>query len=208
MSTAAIPRVFHRIWLDGPEPAEQFGWLESWRRYHPTWQIRTWTDENLPPLQNQRWFDRAASPAQRSDIARYELLARYGGVYLDGDMEALQPIDPLLGGVEFFAASEDDVWINIAILGCVPGNETMRRLVAALPASIAANSDAGVNVQTGPQFFTRIVNHARSAPQAIPVTVFPPALFYPYHFSEPHRSAGPFPGAYAVHHWAHNWGGI
>lgn len=205
MVPPAIPRIFHRIWLGGPEPAQHWLWMQSWRRYHPDWRIITWTDHNLPPLRNQAYFDRAASPAQRSDIARYELLARFGGVYLDTDMEALRAIDGLLEGVEFFCAYEDEVWLNIAILGCVPENAVMRALVGELPASFESNMGGSINGQSGPQFFTRVVNRLRSDPDGASVAAFPSALFYPYHFSEPQRAGDSFPNAYAAHHWSHSW---
>jgi inositol phosphorylceramide mannosyltransferase catalytic subunit len=199
-----IPPIFHRVWLGGSEPARQWAWEASWRRLHPRWQMVTWTDETLPPLRNQRLFDAAASPAQKSDIARYELLHRFGGVYLDTDMEALQPLDELLDGVGFFCASEDDIWLSVGILGCPPGDPVAGALVEALAPWVAARPDAAVNVQTGPYFFTRTVNRLRNDTDRPSLTVFGPGLFYPYHFSEPERAGGPFPGAYAVHHWSHS----
>jgi mannosyltransferase OCH1-like enzyme len=201
----AIPKLFHRIWIGGVEPTHHWRWQQSWRRHHPDWEIVTWTEHSLPPLRNQRWFDAATSPAQRSDIARYELLARYGGVYLDVDMEALRPIDPLLEDVSFFCASEDEVWLSIGIIGCQPGDPVAEAVVEQLPASMSRRPGQAINVQSGPQFFTRVVNRLRSGPDPAPVTVFPSSMFYPYHFSEPERAGGPFPGAYAVHHWNHSW---
>jgi hypothetical protein len=37
--------------------------------------------------------------------------------------------------------------------------------------------------------------------------VFPKELFYPYHFTEPHRRFEYFADALAVHHWSHSWVG-
>lgn len=205
VSGRSIPKVFHRIWIGATEPPQHWRWAQSWKRLHPDWEIVTWTAESLPPLRNQRYFDRATNPAQRSDIARYELLNRYGGVYLDVDMEARRPIDPLLSGVEFFCATEDEVWMNIAILGATPDNPVLDAIIEGLGPSIEQGPPGSINVQSGPQFFTRVVNRLRSAPDPAPVTVFPSALFYPYHFSEPERAGDSFPDAYAVHHWNHSW---
>lgn len=205
MTGPAIPKVFHRIWVGAVEPPQHWRWERSWRRLHPDWELVTWTDETLPPLRNQRWFDAAASPAQRSDIARYDLLLRYGGVYLDVDFQALRPIDELLDGVRFFCASEDEVWCSIGIMGCPAGDPVMAALVDELGGSMRSRPDRPINEQTGPRYFTQVVNRLRSGPEPASVTVFPSSLFYPYHFSEPERAGERFPQAYAVHHWNHSW---
>ena len=200
-----IPRVFHRIWIGGPEPSHHWPWIESWRRLHPDWQIVTWTDQTLPPLRNQAGFDRATSPAQKADIARLELLHRFGGVYLDTDMEAFRSIDALLDGVTFFCGTEDDVWLSTSILGCTAANPVAETLVEELPRSLVRHPDAAINVQSGPPFFTRVVNRLRTTLDPGEITVFPRQLFYPYHFSEPDRANDVFPEAYAAHHWSHSW---
>src|SRR5688572_30025403 len=94
-----IPRTFHRIWLGGGMPQQYELYGESWLHWHPQWRMITWTENNLPPLQNQRQFDDAGIWAQKADIARYEILYRYGGVYIDTDFECLQNIEDLLEGI-------------------------------------------------------------------------------------------------------------
>jgi mannosyltransferase OCH1-like enzyme len=194
-----IPKLFHRIWFGGPEPAGHRQWLRSCQRLHPGWEIRTWTDTNLPPLRNQRRFDEADHPAEMADLARLEMLHRYGGVYLDTDVETLQPLDDALAGIDGFAGFEDDLWIGTAILGAVPGHP----LFAAAVEQVALPRPGPINERTGPKFFTRLVNRMALPPEQF--RVFPPSAFYPYHFIEPHRAAGPFPGALAVHHWSASW---
>jgi inositol phosphorylceramide mannosyltransferase catalytic subunit len=201
----SIPRVFHRIWFGGPEPEHHLRWAESWRHLHPGWRVVTWTEHTVGALHNQAIFDAATSPAQMADVARYELLLRYGGVYLDTDFEALRPIDALLDGVSFFCASEDEIWLSLGIIGSTPGHPVLRALVDELAAHVTAHPDAPVNEQTGPYYMTRVINRLRSGPHPEDVTVFPSALFYPYHFSEPWRAGDSFPEAYAVHHWDHSW---
>ena len=41
-------------------------------------------------------YDNAEKMAAKSDIFRYEICARFGGVYIDADFEPLRPIEPLL----------------------------------------------------------------------------------------------------------------
>ncbi|HEY1696528.1 MAG TPA: glycosyltransferase [Polyangiaceae bacterium] len=200
-----IPRVFHRVWFGGPMPAELEAYGETFRRHHPDWTFRVWSERNLPPLRNQRLFERASSYAQKADIARLEILHRFGGVYVDADVECLRPFDGgLLQSVTCFCAEESPRYYCTAILGSVPGHPLIDAVIRAMPVAVAAAPGAGPVVQTGPVLFTRVL-HDRQERGLDDVVVFPSALFYPYHWSEPHKRRGPFPHAYAVHHWAGSW---
>ena len=201
-----IPRIIHRIWLgvDLPQEAKELG--DTWVRHCPGWEVRTWRDWDVPPLRNQELFDAADHLAQRADLARLEILLRYGGVYVDTDFEALAPIEPRLADVECFVAREDTRWIGTAIMGSTPDHPFIARLVREAPQSIAEHPGEPPNKQTGPWFVTAQLKAYRKASRGrAPVTVFPPALFYPYHFSEPERRDDHFPDALAVHHWSGTW---
>jgi mannosyltransferase OCH1-like enzyme len=205
-----IERLAHRIWLGDDEPDWTRPYADTWRR--PGWSLRQWSGpEELYPLRNQAIYDAADRIAPnhagqlRSDVLRYEILLRYGGVYVDHDVELLKPIDELLD-VQAFAAWEVPAsWINQAVLGAVPGHPLLEALVAGLPESLerAGRRRLRPAVLSGPQFLTRTVN--RDGP--FDLTVYPKAWFYPYLWSEIDRH-GPdhlelWPDSYAVHHW-HN----
>jgi mannosyltransferase OCH1-like enzyme len=171
---------------------------ETWSRHHPDWQMRLWREADLGWLRNQTLFERATSYEQKADIARYEIIGRYGGVYLDTDMECLRPIDGLLVGLGFFSGRESAQAIAIGIMGATPGHPLLRELVASLPPSCL--TQRRINYQTGPWLLTRVVERHRWEERS-GVRIFPPAFFYPYHWSEPERQDEPFPMAFAVHHW-------
>lgn len=128
-----IPKTIHQVWLGTkPIPEELIGYAGAWRKHHPEWDLILWTDrptahrgpwtsiQEHPPIINryafhwaERWFGARAAWAARSDILRMELVARYGGVYADLDVEPFEAINPLLEGVRLFCADE---W------GPCPGN--------------------------------------------------------------------------------------
>src|SRR5439155_22420530 len=84
-----IPRILHQIWV-GPDPLpEEFArYRETWLQRHPEWEHHLWTENNLPPdLRRPEAYERLRAPAERSDILRYEVLWRWGGVYGDADFE-------------------------------------------------------------------------------------------------------------------------
>lgn len=197
-----IPRIIHQFWVGGPVPDHLAAFMETWRAHHPDWEHRLWGDDDFRGwLRNQDLFDRADEIApgsgnqMRSDIARYEVLHRFGGVYVDADFECLRPVDPLCG-VEFWTAWEmDGRWANMAIAGSVPEHPLLEELIARLPANVEAHKGRRPNWLTGPRFLTPIL---RRHPE---VAVHPASMFYPYQWHELDRQGEHFPDAWAVHHW-------
>jgi mannosyltransferase OCH1-like enzyme len=188
-----VPRVFHQIWVGpSPFPAEFAAFQETWRRHHPDWELRFWTDDNLPAdLRNPACYERDRVPAERSDLIRLELLLRFGGIYVDTDFECLRPLDELLQDVSFFTASlKEGMRVNNAIFGSEPGHPLLEQAIRdARPQEKGGTFD---KTASGSLFFDRLV---KSFPE---VTIFPAAWFYPT--SPDERKT-----AYAVHYSARSW---
>lgn len=205
-----IPRVFHRIWLGAPMPARFVEFGERWKELHPEWTFRLWDESNVPPLANQDLWDAAAelvTPGHdlqfRSDVLRYELLERFGGVYIDADLEPLRAIDPLLAdaGECFVAWEQQGKWANNAIMGAAPGHPFVRSLVEGLPTNVELQEARRPNILSGPRFLTtQLVTSVRPE---WPVVVFPQQYFYPVAYDQLGRLRGDetFPESYAVHWW-------
>lgn len=192
-----IPRVVHHIWVGDPMPERLHGYVSSWREMHPDWQHVLWL--GFDDLDNQRLYDRAEEITPhvgqlRSDLARYEVLWRHGGVYVDCDVEALRPIDDLLDVDAFAGWESDGVWVNNAVLAARPGHPLMRGLIDSAPDSIARNAGARPNRMTGPHLLTPLA-------EAHEITLHPASTFYPYRWDELHRQGDDYGDAYAVHHW-------
>ncbi|KGN87313.1 glycosyltransferase family 32 protein [Porphyromonas gulae] len=93
-----IPKIIHYCWF-GPKPfpplAQQC--LESWQRYMPDYEIRLWSEDtfdvNSIPFVRDAY--RHGKYAFVSDYARLWALYRYGGVYLDTDVELIRSVDDL-----------------------------------------------------------------------------------------------------------------
>lgn len=195
----AIPRVVHRIWLGaGGMPDEQRAFGEGWARINPGWEVRLWGDGDVEDLvSDPATYARARNLSERSDVLRYEILRRFGGVYADTDVECLRPFAPLLGGVHAFAGYEAPGRLGTALVGATPGHPLAMRAVAALAGTIGRGTYPDAS---GPVFLTAV---ARGVPDLVR---FPCEVFYPYGHDEPGRRHERFRGAWAVHHWARSWG--
>jgi mannosyltransferase OCH1-like enzyme len=171
-----IPRIFHRVWLGGLLTEREHRLRETWVKHHPNWELRLWHAGNLPPLTNQAQFDAATSPAQKADILRYELLLKYGGVYLDSGFDCFRTIEPLLDGVRAFCGPKDAAWTSDILSGCVPGHPFFAAVIAALPDSIAWLPGRPPNEQTGPELLRRVLIEQEALGLEVPA-VFDPDLF-------------------------------
>ncbi len=195
----AIPKILHRVWLGGAAMPEEFvRYGETWKAHHPDWEHRLWTEDSLPSdLRRREILERFRMPAERSDLLRYELVWRYGGVYVDTDMECLRPIDELAEGVDFFAAEhKKGRQINNQPIGATPGHPILEAAVRDA-ASVEYEHPGEEPAQyrgngTGPGFWGR---HVRQFADA---HIVPAELFHPGTAEQRER-------AYAEHHHANSW---
>lgn len=94
-----IPPIIHYCWFGRSEmPMMVKECIESWKKFCPDFEIRLWNEDNYDVAQNpymlaaykdKKW-------AYVSDYARVDVVNRYGGIYLDTDVEVLRPLDMLL----------------------------------------------------------------------------------------------------------------
>jgi len=116
------------VWLGRPMPDEYVEFGRSWERLHPGWQVITWGDDDLDWLANRAEFDRAERFTTKANIARYEIIHREGGLYVDCDFEALRPIDELLEGASIVVGEDRDGMLNDAFFAgqCGPSRARLR----------------------------------------------------------------------------------
>jgi len=214
MAAHAIPKTFHYIWLGSGIPQEHERYIDTWKVHHPEWNFCFWDDVNNVvemPLSLRHIYEDAheyvpdvgANVWQlRSDILRLQVVAKFGGVYIDTDLECLRPIDELASSYEGFAAwEEDDVYINNAIFGFPRGHRTMYIMMDILEQRAGMLKGAGkrANVISGPHLWTQAWEDF--GPEELDMTVHPSRYFYPYRWDHLHRGGEEFPDSYAVHHW-------
>jgi hypothetical protein len=191
-----VPRVFHRVWLgDEPMPAEHERFGHSFRELHPGWEMKLWREHDLPALGiADEDACRARTHTELSNLMRYEILHRHGGVYVDTDVECLKPLQPLLRGIRAFAALELPGRVGNAVLAGAPGNRVFGR--AARLTRVTMGGGAHSPDANGPRLLTLVLEQ-----DGEDTAILPAALIYPYRWDEPERRQEQFPGAYTVHHW-------
>lgn len=155
----AIPKIVHMIWI-GPQPPP---WpaIDTWRidfaRAHPDWSVQIWRELEIDGfgLVNREAYDSRTTYVGRSDVARYEIVARLGGVYIDADSVWLgRPMDALLdraAATGFFGALEGSPDLVVAgFFGSVAGHPLLETAVELVPARIRALVGEPDWIVTGP----------------------------------------------------------
>ncbi len=219
-----IPKKIHLIWL-GSSPTEFVqNMFESWKRLHPTWQVKLWTDEDVWSfhLKNQKAYDTAKNWGEKSDIFRYEILEREGGIHADTDFECIKPFDDICKTADFFAGvgySEGAPFLYNGLIGCRAGHPIIKRCVDTLPIGNGNSDFLRILNTTGPTFFTRCFReclwpeNGEAAADLGTVVPFPVTCFYP--FPDTRRESYPsteavkrdwvHPESYAIHYWKMSW---
>lgn len=220
-----IPKKIHMIWLGSPPPEFVRTCFQSWKALHPTWEVRLWTEDDLRwfHLKNQKAYDSSRNWGEKSDIFRYEILEREGGIHADTDFECIKPFDDICKIADFFTGltySHGAPAFYNGLIGCRPGHPIIKRCVSSLPVGNGDNNFARILTTTGPAFFTRCFNESMwpsngegCAPDLGTVVPFPVMYFYPF----PDRERGSYsnieevkrnwvhPETYAIHYWKISW---
>lgn len=134
-----IPKIIHHIWFGSAEFPELYKtWRASWQHHHPGWEMILWNEEKIKKefsqgLFNQSFFDEAQKNknySRMSDIARYEILAKYGGLYVDTDTHCNRSFDDLHEAYDFYGCMEP--WnfggaIASAVVAACPEHPVIKR---------------------------------------------------------------------------------
>ncbi len=221
-----IPRLFHWVWIGSSSlPEADTLWMRSWLHHNTAWSGILWGEHPesvrpvlkylprcevrpLPPLVNQQFYDGIeewvtgqAVLASRSDIVRYEVVARHGGIYLDTDVECLSPMGSLLDGARLCMADEWGPQQGNFLFGGIANHPTLWQAVRELgPHLQSLGGPVYAPEAAGPCF---LGPRLRSHPDLV---IFPHIMFNPLPVWHDGRQAERWPTAtIANHHMDGKW---
>lgn len=150
-----IPKVIHYCWFGGnPLPKSAIKCIDSWKKFLPDYEIKEWNesnfDINLIPYTREAY--EMKKYAYVSDVARFLVLYREGGVYFDTDVEIVKPLDDIIEAGAFMGiedlGEEGKTYPNVA-----PG--------------------LGLAVEAGNPFYKEILDHYYVSHYYDPITKVP-----------------------------------
>ena len=129
-----IPKIIHQIWI-GPKkiPNKYLLWGKSWKKLNPDWDYKFWTDSEIEKivLINKKYYDKSKSIGYKSDIARYEILKQFGGIYVDTDFECIRPIPEDFINFDFVSCTvfSNEPEVNNAIMMSKINSKVINKII-------------------------------------------------------------------------------
>lgn len=186
-----IPKVIHFIWVGSDLPPQYQKIIQEWRLKNPEFEVLIWDDEKVsqfrPSMVNGDLFDDAPRFGGKSDILRYEILKKYGGLYVDTDFLCKANFSDIHDKYSFYAGIclEKPVQLNNGIMASAPNHPILDVCIAQMtldnPWNIAC-PETLVLFQTGPWALTRSVLHYinQQTTDYDGLILFPSQTFHPF----------------------------
>lgn len=207
-----MPKIIHYCWFGGkPLTPLAVKCIESWKKKFPPYEIKEWNEDN---------FDVYAIPYIReayeqkkyafvSDYARFFILYKYGGIYLDVDVEVINPFQDIIDRGAFMACESNyplALSVNPGLgCGCEPGNEVFRDFLE-LYATLHFDGQGGTKTichYTTEYFVANGLQNSNQLQQVKGIWIYPKDYFCPKNpqtkqcnFTENTRT---------IHHYAASW---
>lgn len=207
---AVIPKTIHYCWFGGkPLPSLARDCIESWKKYCPDYEIIEWNEERFD-IHANRFVEEAyvaGKWAFVSDYVRLYALYYFGGIYLDTDVEILQPLDRFLEEKAFTGFEAKDMPVT-AVMGCQKGNPLYEELLnyyADRSFIVNGQYDITPNTIIITDIFQRYGVKLNGKKQTVAnCTIYPEKTFCP---NSLRQIFGQYPKeSYAIHHFMDSWG--
>ena len=88
-----IPKIIHQIWIGPKEKPEKL--MKTWKEKNPDFEYKFWNENNLHEI-GLECIDKINEIEEingKCDIIRWEILYKYGGVFIDADSFCLEGLN-------------------------------------------------------------------------------------------------------------------
>ena len=208
-----IPKIIHQIWLGSELPEDAKILRDEMMKINKNYEYKLWTDADIADfgLKNNELYHNINNYGAKSDILRYEILERFGGIYIDTDFQCVKSFDDL-SYLDFWIGNghTDIPVIQNSIIASIPNNKHISNIVDGLLNTTIFNDNIpGVMNTTGPYYITKMIYETISIDDNI--VVFPTTFFFPFPNKYRHSKDKNLPkefihkNTYAIHLWKTTW---
>ena len=154
-----IPKIIHYCWFgENEKPDYVKRCIDSWRRYCPDYEIIEWNESNFNTTKNIYCHEayKAKTWAFVSDYARLVVLYKYGGIYMDTDVEVVKSFDPLLHWGAFLCFERNNQ-VSVGTFGVKKHSVLVGKMIQSYENRHFYNADSTLNLTTNLSILTPIL---------------------------------------------------
>lgn len=206
-----MEKIIHYCWFGGAEkPKLVLKCIESWKKRLPDYEIKEWNENNFD-IECCRFVKEAYQArnfAFVSDYARAKALYKYGGIYLDTDVEVLKSFDRFLND-RFFVGFEEKAFIGTCVMGADKESPILKEYMAHYENAAYINGDGSKYTDTNVVLLTRLLEEKglvrNDKEQTVDgyIKVYPRTFFSPYDYINGINYITE--NSYSIHHFALLW---
>ena len=183
-----IPKIIHQIWIgDKPPPTNM---MYTWKKKNPDFEYIFWNEAELVKrgieFKSTRQINMINEINGKADIIRWEILLKYGGIFIDADSICIEPLDNIFTDIkEGFATYENETMrgklVATGTMGFIPNHPLCKDIIDWIVSDESEESIRGFRAwfSVGPALLTRFLDTG-NYPQ---FTVFASHYFLPIHFT-------------------------
>lgn len=216
------PKIIHQTWkskTDIPENLQEF--QETIRKYHPDYRIIMYDDNDLRNVVKDNFpqylprYDSFKKVIERVDFARYAILYKYGGVYLDMDVSSLKSLDDFVDMKKVVFGTEPKEHMRLypehkyvvcnAVMISPPGEEVWLKIMDYIAEHYSFSKQPVQN--TGPIAVTdALIANSNQLDQSR-IVITKPCTFYPVldNGKVSSECSNDMRESYTIHHWENSW---
>lgn len=183
----SIPKIIHQLWIGPKQPPIEL--MKTWKEKNTDYEYIHWNEEEFVKrnmtFKCQEKVDEIEEINGKADILRWEILYKYGGIFLDADSICIEPIDEELLDKKCFAGWEQEELrkglIATGTMGFPPKHPLVKAAISWILNNEVSQEKAKLMAwqSVGPGLLTRMYNTGNFKD----LHIFPSYFFLPIHLT-------------------------
>jgi lipopolysaccharide biosynthesis glycosyltransferase len=200
-----IPKIIHYCWFGGkPKPEIVLNCIQSWKDKMPDYKIVEWNETNFDVNAHGDYVKKAAAEqkwAFVTDYIRLYAIYKYGGIYMDSDVQVYKPLDRFLSHRAFTGHETNNLLIT-ATMGAEAEHPWIGMLLSYYKNAKLDHTPNTITItRLSKQYIAKQDNNFTYLHEG--VVIYPIKTFCSYD----HKNLKPLPtyDSYAMHLFAGTW---
>lgn len=197
-------KIIHYCWFGGSSKSEHMiHCIKSWKKNLNGYKIMEWNENNFnialfPYVDSAYKYKKFAFV---SDYVRFYALNKYGGIYLDTDVEIIKDLNDFLSKNENFLGLESPGIVGSAVIGSCKDNDVIQKILNLYNKKV-------FDYETSPQILSSELKKYGDLNPNSEVggfKIYSEDFFYPFPFNGDFAPSCITNNTYAIHWWNHSW---